>query len=476
MIVKVFDPVEQRTRRFVRLGGKMRHWKGPAIKHGKDAKANLKKAAENRMRVVGFEAEADEAALKKGERKVAHFFLDRAHELKRIFEVSGGEVIERLELNQRFEALRYGRPVQIIDPGDLFELVPPRGEMPGVLAAQAGPDEPASVHPDLPEVDGISQLPAGDLDDSGDDGQDEEGLFGETADEKLSTEDYARKCLPALVEHVMRQTDSTLRPLTYLELAERLDRRNKNGDFWARGLGHVLSRVTSMLDQADVGQSEQIPYLTTIVVAGHGPERGLPGVGVKERWPGYESLTASEKKAKVMREYDRILQYGSRWNDVLLQLGIPPIAPSGNESPESKKGGWGGGESPQHKALKRFVVENPQIVGADQTWVALDEYALRSGDSIDVFFKREEAWIAVEVKSAVSDGCIDDYERGLYQVVKYRAVLEAQAKMDHPSAPPTLRVLLLLESHLPHHLTDTAKRLDVEVLEGVKPLSSCTAR
>jgi hypothetical protein len=339
MIVTVFDSVEQRTRRFVRLGGKMRHWKGPAIKHGKDAKANLKKAAEKRLRVVGFEAEADATALQNGERKVAHFFLDRAHELKRIFEVSGGDVIERLELNQRFEGLRYGRPVHIIDPGDLFELVPPRGEMPGRLTALVEPDETASLSSEFPSVDGTPPLSI-ELDDSGGD-EGDDGLFGETADEKL---------------------------------------------------------------------------------------------------------------------------------------GRPLADPASNESADQKNGGWGGGESPQHKALKMFVVENPTVVGADDSWVAMDEYALRSGDSIDVFFKREDAWIAVEVKSAVSDGSVDDYERGLYQVVKYRAVLEAQAKVDRPGAMPTLRVLLLLENQLPRHLCDTARQLGVEVLENVKPLSSCKTR
>jgi hypothetical protein len=41
---------------------------------------------------------------------------------------------------------------------------------------------------------------------------------------------------------------------------------------------------------------------------------------------------------------------------------------------------------------------------------------------------------------------------------------------------PALRVLLLLENQLPRHLFDTARQLGVEVLENVKPLSSCKTR
>lgn len=71
------------------------------------------------------------------------------------------------------------------------------------------------------------------------------------------------------------------------------------------------------------------------------------------------------------------------------------------------------------------------------------------------------------MKSAVSDGNLKDYERGLYQVVKYRAVLMAQAKVDHPVAPPTVVVVLALESLLPPVLRAIAQRLGVQVVDGL---------
>ena len=48
---------------------------------------------------------------------------------------------------------------------------------------------------------------------------------------------------------------------------------------------------------------------------------------------------------------------------------------------------------------------------------------LPSGDTIDVLFRNGLDWIAVEVKSSLSNSL--DITRGLFQCVKYRAVIEA---------------------------------------------------
>ena len=168
-------------------------------------------------------------------------------------------------------------------------------------------------------------------------------------------------------------------------------------------------------------------------------------------------------------QYLRILSFGSRWDNVLALLRIPPS--DATKAGASSAGGWGGGESDEHKALKHFVKANPHLVGAEPDWHSEVEYALRSGDEIDVFFKSARQWIGVEVKSCVSDKLDRDYERGLYQTVKYAAVLEAQAQVDHPNAPPSIRVFLVLERTLPLRLLSTAKALGVTVLENIKPIA-----
>lgn len=444
-IVTVFDSKEGRTRRFVRLGGKMRAWKGPAVAHGENADKNLRRASAEKLRVVGYEAEPDKAVLMKGDRKVAYFYMDRAHELKRVFELTGEELLERLKLDEAFRGARPDYEVGAIYPGYLFELIEPRGRFPG-------------------------RLEVADFSSSRDDDDDENELF-DVADETSTTQDYARKAVRILIEHVLNQKDNVLQPLTYKQLAERLNRRNKNGAFSARGLGHILGRVTSLIEQFETEWVEPVPLLTTIVVSSQGMNKGLPGVGIKEKWENYQRLTRPERESKVMAEYVRILSFGSRWNDVLTLLELPHVLPPMSPRlPGAGVSGWGGGESEEHKTLKQYVKANPELVGAGGDWVATDEYALRSGDEVDVFFKSDRLWIGVEVKSSVSDGHDQDYERGLYQVIKYKAVLQAQAAIDSPSDPPAVQVFLVLENELPDKYGEIAESLGVSVLENVKPL------
>ena len=145
-----------------------------------------------------------------------------------------------------------------------------------------------------------------------------------------------------------------------------------------------------------------------------------------------------------MNEYGRILNYGSRWNEILRFAGLLEVTPPSNEG-KPGAGGWGGGESDAHKALKQFVFAHPEICGApDDCWLRETEHALRSGDSIDVMFKSKARWLGVEVKSRVSDGDTEDYFRGIYQVVKYQAVLQAQARVDHQQNAPEVTVVLVL--------------------------------
>ena len=98
--------------------------------HGEEADRNLRRAALERLRVVGYEAEPNPGSLKNGDRKVAHFYLDRAHELKRVFELSGEEMLERLKVEEVFRRMHPQRGEEV-DPGYLFELVEPRGDFPG---------------------------------------------------------------------------------------------------------------------------------------------------------------------------------------------------------------------------------------------------------------------------------------------------------------------------------------------------------
>ena len=117
-----------------------------------------------------------------------------------------------------------------------------------------------------------------------------------------------------------------------------------------------------------------------------------------------------------------------------------------------------------------FVRANPELVGAGNDWQTFLEYPLPSLDEIDVVFKSAYALIGVEVKSRISDSFPSDYERGLFQTVKYRALLEAMARSANYGIPAEIKIILVLETRLPAEFRELANRLGVSVLENVKPM------
>lgn len=439
LIVDIYDGTQGCVRRFVKMGGRSRKWLGVGKQHGEEARSNLERATADRLPVFGYEAEPTAAELKRGVRAVKHFYIDRAHQLKPWIGLSLHDLEQRLRIEDAFRQRGLSNSSDPNMPATLFELVDAATEAPG---ARAGNDATQAEADEEHDVD-----------------QEFEG--------NLSADEYARMALSLLVGHVLQQTDEVLVPITYRRLAELLGRRNKHGDPWARGLGHVLGRVTALIDSVSSQLPEKPPYLTAIVVLLSGPNAGLPDKGVSGKWPGYDLLSTADKRAKVDGEYQRILRYGSRWNEVLRLVGLAPITPLTADGKRPGSGGWGGGESEDHKALKRYVYDHPDLVGAAADWIAQEEFVLRSLDVVDVMFKSDRVWIGVEVKSKVSDGLPSDYERGLYQVVKYRAVLEAQARIDHPGNAPEVRVMLALGSRLPAEYRPLADLLDISYLECV---------
>lgn len=417
------------ARRFISLSGKMGTWAGPAIQHGRAAEENFATAISKKCRIVGFEAEPYEVG---DSRRVRHFYMDSAHELVPVFGITGDTLIARLDLKAALEKIDPELKTAI-RPGIVFELKPLRGPL-------SSPN--ARPTPEPPYV------------------QDSKCTDDEPESAPGITMQYAKLALPALVAHVRRQHDDVLPTLTYGDLAELIGWLDKNGKPHARGIGRVLYNVMDLIDSVAMAWHEQLPFLTTVVVAATGENRGLPEVGIESRWLGYQALNRPEKQAKVLTEYSRVLAFGHRWEQVLTQLGL--AVP---ESIRNARGG--GGESNAHRVLKEYVLNHPVEFGAQFGGFAQTEYALLSGDSIDVFFRSPQLWIGVEVKSLVSDRMIEDYQRGIYQVIKYRAVLQAQAGIEHPHRPPAVRVLLALEGRLPPIYRELAQRFSVDVREDV---------
>jgi hypothetical protein len=223
-------------------------------------------------------------------------------------------------------------------------------------------------------------------------------------------------------------------------------------------MGHLLEDI-------DGDWGEGIPMIQCLVVVKNGPMSGLPDTGIEEFWPAYADMTRREKERCVRAEYQRVAEFGSRWDQVLGKLQLPPIT---DGAVPVHRGA--GGESERHKRLKEFVRTHPEIVGATTEWDAIPEYPLPSLDEIDVLFRSGTDCIATEVKSAVSDALPADYERGIYQTIKYAALLKAMRVAGNPESRPNVRSVLILESKLPAQFRTTASVLGVTVIEDIKPL------
>ena len=131
----------------------------------------------------------------------------------------------------------------------------------------------------------------------------------------------------------------------------------------------------------------------------------------------------------------------------------PPTVPAPSPSE------WHTGkESKAHESLKRKIAGDPAMVGVKTAENGVEEHLLWSGDRVDIYFAK--AAVAVEVKTA--DAGFSEIHRGIFQCIKYKAVLQAQQKCDCES--PTADCLLALGGALPEELQDIAKLLNVRVM------------
>lgn len=264
----------------------------------------------------------------------------------------------------------------------------------------------------------------------------------------------ARMALPLLV----RQAEACT-PIVYSDLAEELGMSNP------RNLNYVLGSIGQSLELLSKAWKDKVPSIQCLVV---NKNTKLPGEGIGwflVKKEDFVRLPLRMKRDIVEAELQHIFSY-PYWREVLKVFELEPTTSDFTTLVKKGTSFYGGGESEQHKALKAYVARNPAIIGLGTgTPVGTTEYFLPSGDSLDVSFYGKKIWVAAEVKSSLSTE--SDIVRGLFQCVKYRAVMEAVLLTK--SRPQNVRVLLILESKLPHSLIPLRNTLGVEVVDGISP-------
>ena len=264
----------------------------------------------------------------------------------------------------------------------------------------------------------------------------------------LTSQKQARTILPILVRQAMAR-----QKITYGKLGEEIGVHH-------RALRYPLGYIRKVLCELGKQWKEEIPHIQGLVV---NQKTGLPGDGVIFLYG--RKLNPREKEAIVEKKLGDIFSY-PKWLDVLEALGLPPAAPLDPQSDEPPTDHQSGtAESEAHQRLKDYIAWHPEVIKLGTSLAPGEtEVVLPSGDKVDVLFRSDRSHIAVEVKSCISNEA--DLIRGLFQCVKYRAILRACRSLEGGSYEANAR--LVLEGLLPKALIPVRNTLGVTVIENIR--------
>jgi hypothetical protein len=252
------------------------------------------------------------------------------------------------------------------------------------------------------------------------------------------------------------------RYVTYKEVARHLNRTLKLTNVNHHHIGSVVDAMMHRITRFD----PDVPLLNALVV-----RRGekQPGAGIDDYLVKRYGLAGVPSGDARVREVERAVNevrvypdwrrlyaraYGQPYEAVPQLEGFDDDGQGDNPK---YRDGRPRKEGPEHKRLKKHVRDHPDCLGlglADPK--AENEVGLPSGDRLDVEIVDGPRRIGVEVKSIRSND--DDLRRGVFQCVKYRAVMDAEAGLID-GLP--CEVYLVTERPLPGPLADLARRLDV---------------
>lgn len=251
----------------------------------------------------------------------------------------------------------------------------------------------------------------------------------------------ARLALPHLVYCAkMKNT------ITYQDLGDRIDR---HAHFVLPGiLGYI---------REDICGEEGLPYISAIVVNKY---TRMPGRGFL---PGGTDHLSKEEYRKAFEEIRDKVFACREWDSLLKKMGLSPLTKTPEDLNrdalqyiESQKKNRGGGESRKHKYLKTFVAENPYALGFSVIKRVQKEFPFVSGDRCDVVFDLgDKGFAVVEIKLGTKEK--EELTKGVYQAIKYRALMEAQGWNGVRSVKA-----FLVAHRIPKDIVGLAKNFEIE--------------
>ena len=261
------------------------------------------------------------------------------------------------------------------------------------------------------------------------------------------------------------------RTITYGQIDREIVNRGWGHHVIAVQYGHPAGTIGDALIETEEDWEDSIPPLNALIV---NQTTQLPGDGVNwylERYAETEkhidNMSLDEKRAIVEEIHADIFSY-EKWDDLLEEYEMEPLYhgfdEDGHDDEISKpsRGGWSDEEeSEEHNNLKKFIANNPDVVGLGKNSnKGIIEYLFPSSDKADVVFKNGSKYLGVEVKSIISNE--NDINRGIFQCVKYQSLLRAEQKAL--LLPPTARAVLVVEKQLPLGLQNLSDILGIKVI------------
>lgn len=233
------------------------------------------------------------------------------------------------------------------------------------------------------------------------------------------------------------------------------------------GIGYSLYKVQEVLDRLSSEEElvEKIPTLNSLC---KNSKSMLPSEGFEYVSKNYNELEDDAKRIFVEGLDSKAISY-KYWDWVLEELDLKPYEAFTSEELDKIKNPLTscGGEGKEHKKLKEYISEHPEVLGYKNVELVKTEHILPSGDRLDVYIELSDGThVAVEVKP--KDAPDNDISRGIFQCIKYAAVMEAMRNVE--SQNYEIETLLVTTGHLSNMNRKIADELNIEYVEDFECL------
>ena len=240
--------------------------------------------------------------------------------------------------------------------------------------------------------------------------------------------ELAMRMIPVLVRWAQATWD---KPHYYSNLSEAIGHGTNQ-------IGGVMGTIQDIIDDLKKKYHKEIPTLNSLV---RSKSTGLPSDGFDYVVKNYSKLSPDSKNGEVNKLNYKAHLYD--WDWVLKALGLQPaIIVEEKEREQLMKSTYGsGGEGEEHRKLKNYIATHPEVIGIEKVIYCATEYELLSGDRLDVYFEcKGNKHYAVEVKpNTSSDG---DVLRGIFQCIKYQAVMDSMRVVDNDNYENTVKLVV----------------------------------